>query len=334
MPGNDINIDVKANTGDAEKGIDRVAGKTETAAQKMSRAGRKLTIGVTVPLVAAGAAAFSMASDLDEATSQARQVFGEGADGIIDAAQNMEDSFSETEFLAFASTFGDIAQGMGFAKDEADDLSIGVLDLGQDLASFKNLPTEQAINAITAAMTGEREQLKSLGIVIDEAMVKERALADTGKESAAALTRQEKATATLALITEQSTNAIGDFDRTSDGAANTRNEPHTDRYATARLGEQACASVRVDVADHAESRSDIRRARRGTRAGHVDHIEADNQLRESGWRRGHVGAGDGGRTTRVDRTDRRARSARCRRRRSVGQVQGRRRPARCHRPGT
>jgi hypothetical protein len=188
--------------------------------KRMQSSGRRMTAGLTLPLAAAGIAAFKMASDLDESTSQAETVFGDAADAMIRDAQNLTDSFSESEYLAFAGNIGDIAQGMGFARAASAELSTSVLSLGQDLGSFKNLPTEQAVNAITSAMTGEREALKSLGIVVNEAMVKQEALAlglgDVNRE----LTQQEKAQATLSLITAASTNAIGDFDRTSDGAAN------------------------------------------------------------------------------------------------------------------
>ena len=145
MPANQIDIKVTADTSDAKKGLDGVAKSGESMGEKMSATGRKMSLGVTLPLAAAGVAAFKLASDLGEATSQAEQVFGDGADGIIDAAQNMTDSFSEEEYLSFASTFGDIAQGIGFAKDEADDLSIGVLSPAQDLGPFKTPPPEQAV---------------------------------------------------------------------------------------------------------------------------------------------------------------------------------------------
>ncbi len=220
MAGNKVRIDVTANTKDAEAGLDRVSKSGQSLGQKMGAVGKKMTVGLTLPLVAAGAAAFKMASDLGEATSQAEQVFGTNASEIIKASENMADSFSQEEFLSMASNLGDIAQGMGFTRESATLLSTDVLSLAQDLGSFKNLPTEQAVQAITAAMTGERESLKSLGIVVNQAMVDERAHADRIAGVTGELTMQEKAQATLALVTEASANAIGDFDRTADGAAN------------------------------------------------------------------------------------------------------------------
>jgi len=73
---------------------------------------------------------------------------------------------------------------------------------------------------ITTALTGERESLKQLGIVVQETEVQQRAMANTGKTVATSLTQQEKATATLELITAKAGKAVGDLARTQESAAN------------------------------------------------------------------------------------------------------------------
>jgi len=95
-----------------------------------------------------------------------------------------------------------------------------ITKLAGDLSSFNNLPTEQVLMGINSALTGEREQMKQLGVVILEADVISKAFAQTGKDVAKSLTQQEKATATLALITERAGVAIGDLNRTQGSAAN------------------------------------------------------------------------------------------------------------------
>ena len=74
---------------------------------------------------------------------------------------------------------------------------------------------------MTSALTGERESLKSLGIVIKQTDVDQKALQMTNKSSVKELTNLEKAQATVALITEASSDAIGDLDNTQDSFANT-----------------------------------------------------------------------------------------------------------------
>jgi hypothetical protein len=109
---------------------------------------------------------------------------------------------------------------MGFAQQASADFAQQVVQLSGDLGSFNNIPTAEVAAAIQSALTGEREQLKRLGIVIRETDVQQRAMIETGKTSAKALTDQEKATATLALISERAGVAVGDLERTQDSAAN------------------------------------------------------------------------------------------------------------------
>ncbi|KKL72230.1 hypothetical protein LCGC14_2087000, partial [marine sediment metagenome] len=184
---------------------------------------------------AAGIAAFKFGSDLSESLSQVGTVFGEEANKVVAASENMNDAFAQAEFLAFAGNIGDIAQGLGIAKDEADDVALSVLSLGQDLSSFKNVPIEQAVNAITNALTGERDSLKGLGIVLKDTDVKQRALEMGLWDGVEALSSVAQAQATMSLITEKSANSIGDFARTADGAANKA------RILKANLLDQAAA---------------------------------------------------------------------------------------------
>jgi hypothetical protein len=99
-------------------------------------------------------------------------------------------------------------------------MAIEITKLAADLASFNEVPTSETLHAITSALTGEREQLKQLGIVVLQEDVNFRAFANTSKTVAKNLTAQEKATATLQIITERAGVAVGDLDRTSGSAAN------------------------------------------------------------------------------------------------------------------
>lgn len=127
---------------------------------------------------------------------------------------------SRTEAQEMIATTTAIAQGMNFTGSEAADLGFDIVKLAGDLQSFNDVPIERTHNAITTALTGEREALKSLGIVIRETEVQERALANTGRDAADALTQQEKATATLELITQKAGVAVGDLERTATSSAN------------------------------------------------------------------------------------------------------------------
>jgi hypothetical protein len=141
------------------------------------------------------------------------------------AAKQFQDSFGLAEVTAksMLSATGDLLSGLGMTGDAALDMSVQVNTLASDLASFTNFSggAEGASAALTKALLGERESVKALGIVIREEDVQQR-LAAAGKDKlTGAALLQAKAEATLKIALEQSKNAIGDYERTSDSAANT-----------------------------------------------------------------------------------------------------------------
>ncbi|MEM7416790.1 MAG: hypothetical protein AAF389_14890 [Gemmatimonadota bacterium] len=166
--------------------------------------------------------AFELGSSVEETQSKFNTVFGDSTQavqGFIDSYGTIA-GLSDQQAQAVLSTTGSIVQGLGFAQQASAEMSVSAVQLAGDLSSFNNVPIEETSRAIQAALTGEREQLKRLGIVLREADVQQRALANSGKANASALTDQEKATATLQLITERAGVAVGDLARTQDSAAN------------------------------------------------------------------------------------------------------------------
>jgi hypothetical protein len=166
-------------------------------------------------------ATISAASDFEETASKFGVVFSSISDQAEEAAEKLEESFglsSQTSRQLLSDT-GDLLTGFGFTQDAALGLSQQVNELAVDLASFTNFSggAEGASQALTKALLGERESIKSLGIAITEADIKQLA-EDNGVVGE--LTRQQKAALTLELAIRQSKNAIGDFARTQEGFAN------------------------------------------------------------------------------------------------------------------
>ena len=127
-------------------------------------------------------------------------------------------------------TLYNMTTSMGLTKDASYELSTGLAQLGEDMASFYNLSSEEAFTKLRSGLTGEAEPLKALGILVDEQTIKQVAyrtgIAKTGEE----LTQQEKVLARYRAILEQTGNAQGDLARTMDSPANqlrrTLNEIH------------------------------------------------------------------------------------------------------------
>jgi len=210
-------------TKDFQRGVQKT--QTDLGRLKKGITGAQVAFAglVTSGFVIGAKRAFELGAAVEETASKFSTVFGPAADDVqefVDQFASMA-GLSETAAKEVVATTGAIVQGMGLAQEASADYAEQVVRLAGDLSSFNNIPIEETSRAIQAAITGEREQLKRLGIVILEADVQKRALAETGKKLVKDLTQEEKAQATLALITERAGVAVGDLARTQDSAANT-----------------------------------------------------------------------------------------------------------------
>lgn len=161
-------------------------------------------------------------SDVEEFESKFKTVFKGVEEQAFSSFTIMGDAVwrSRTELIKHAWTVGNVFKPLWFATDQALVLSENMIKLAIDVASFNNVSDDQAINAFTRALTGEREALKSLGIVISEADVKTKALelglAKQGEE----LSKTAKAMATYQLLLDNTADAQGDAIKTADSFAN------------------------------------------------------------------------------------------------------------------
>jgi hypothetical protein len=217
------------------KGLD----KLDNVGKKLSRVGADMTRNYTLPIAAAGAATIKFASDLDEATSKAAQVFTTQSERIQREAQNLDDAFSEATFLDTAGTFGALLQSMGLVEEEAADLSLKWLDLSQDMASFHNTNPQEALDAIRSALAGEFEPLKRYGVMLNQATIEQAALESGIWDGVDAMTAQERTLAINEELWRQQSKVVGDFERTADGVANkSRTLLANFQDTAAALGEQ------------------------------------------------------------------------------------------------
>jgi hypothetical protein len=215
--------------------------------EKLRNAGLALSIGVTLPVALMARSLKNAARDAIETRTKFATVFA----GISTEAQSMADNLATgfgltgTESRKLLGDTADLLTGFGFTQKAALDMSKRVNELSVDLASFQNLQggTTRASLILTKALLGEAEGAKLLGVAINQTTPQWKALfevisggeklvtehiekiletkraQDFVKQATKGATRmseiQTKAIIALALATEQSKNAIGDFARTS-----------------------------------------------------------------------------------------------------------------------
>lgn len=222
----DIKVMIKAILADKDfkkgmKGMQTSFGKTEKKSKsffKTIKAGW-LIIGVGVLAAVKGfKSLIKAAGDAQEVFSKFNTVFRDVRKEADLVAKNLARNFGLSSIKAreLLSDTGDLLTGFGFTQKASLDLAKQVNELAVDLASFTNFSggAEGASKALTKALLGERESVKSLGISILEADVNAKVLLNTQKGLIFASERQAKAYATLEIAQEQSKNAQGDFART------------------------------------------------------------------------------------------------------------------------
>ena len=173
-------------------------------------------------VAAAGGAAIlglvNQAGKAEETMSKFQVVFGDFANETLDWAGDFSKAVGQSELdtARWLSGFQDLLIPMGFTRKEATELSKQFTKTGVDLGAFtdETISTEDAMRKMQAGITGEREGLKQLGIVIDESDIKNIAYREGLIEQGAELTKQQKAIATYMGIVEQSQDAIGQAQET------------------------------------------------------------------------------------------------------------------------
>lgn len=208
--------------------VNKGLGSVDKSNKKLSKSTKKtktdfMALGAKL-LGAVGTIALfaKKASDLEEVTSKFSTVFKDVAIEAERMAKGLQDSYgmSTIESKKLLGNTADLLTGFGMTSEAALQLSNQTQQLAADLGSFNNISAERASLALTKAYFGERESLKELGIIITETSLKERMRAEGMNKLTGNALLQAKADMTLKMAMEQSKNALGDYGRTQDSAAN------------------------------------------------------------------------------------------------------------------
>lgn len=163
---------------------------------------------------------FDLGAQMELLSQKAETVFAETLPEVTKAARENANAMGLTtsQYIDAAAAVGDLLIPMGFARQEAADISTELVNLSGALSEWTGgqIAAEDVARTLSKAMLGEREELKQLGIAISEADVQAR-LAEKGmKNLTGEMLQQAKAAATLELITEKSVDAQTAFANNSD----------------------------------------------------------------------------------------------------------------------
>jgi len=219
----------------------KTIGKIGKAMQGLKKIATVAALAAAAALAAFAVSAVKAASDLEEAVNKSNEVFGASVQLVREFAETSADSFGLSKRAAneYAGTLGIILTGSGLAQDAAAGMSIDLLKLAADMASFNNIPIDVALEKLRAGLVGETEPLRTVGVLLNENAVKTEAYAAGIAAQGAVLTDAQKVQARYNIILEQTAVQQGDFARTSESASNaTRRASATFEDLRAMIGER------------------------------------------------------------------------------------------------
>ena len=218
-------INLKANTAALAKDFEKATGLSHSASKKISQALKLIGVAALAAGAALGAigiASVKMAMDAVESENLFEVSMGRMAKAARAWSEDLSASLGLNAFEVrkMVGTFDVMTKSLGVAEEQAFEMSKGLTQLAQDMASFFNLRPEEAFLKLQSGITGEVEPLKRLGILVNEAITKQTAYSAGIAKQGAQLTEVQKVQARYLAIMNQTSAAQGDLARTIDSPTN------------------------------------------------------------------------------------------------------------------
>ena len=233
-------IKIIADAASARRELDETSSKFDRFEAGLDRATGPALAAVGA-IGALGTAAYNSASELQQTTGAVESVFGEYAAQVqsfaADAASNV--GLAESQYGSLASVLGAQLKNMGSPMEEVAGQTNDLVGLGADLAATFGGTTADAVSALSSLLRGERDPIERYGVSINQAAVD----AELARQGLDGLTgeaaKNAQLQATLALLTQQTADAQGQFAREAGTAAGAQQIANAEyENARAALGEQ------------------------------------------------------------------------------------------------
>lgn len=206
------------------EGLFSLASAGEQIGESLKNVGTKLTIGLTLPIAALGAASIKASSDFEETRNKAVVVFEEMGDAVVANARKAGTALgiSQTQYLDYASSIGAALKAGGLGIAESTALSEAAVKHFADLASFHNSRVEDVATAWQSAIRGQYEPIQRFFPFITNQFLitygTANGLIDANTKQ---LTANQRAIILNAIALNEELNpALDDFSETSGGLAN------------------------------------------------------------------------------------------------------------------
>ena len=198
-------------------------------------------VKITQMLLQLGIEGIQVASDLEEVQNVVDVTFGPAGAKKIEAwANEASKNFGLTELQAkrYSSTLGAMMKSSGMAEGDIAEISMNLAGLAADMASFYNLDFDTAFQKIQSGMAGMSQPLRQLGINMTETSIAAFAAANGFETEYSKMSEAEQILVRYQYLMKATSDAQGDFARTSDSYANSQRRVATGiETLKAQLGE-------------------------------------------------------------------------------------------------
>lgn len=183
---------------------------------------RIASTAVVLAFSAMAAKSLKMAIDVHESENLFSVSMGKMADAARSWSKDLSKSLglNQYELRRQIGVVNNMLTAMGMTEKGAFSMSKQFVELAQDMASFFDLPMEEAFQKLQSGISGEIEPLRRLGIMVDQNTVKQIALRKGLIEQGQELTQLQKTQLRWVAILDQTQKAQGDLARTMDSPAN------------------------------------------------------------------------------------------------------------------
>jgi hypothetical protein len=171
-----------------------------------------LALAGAVALTAAGIAGAFKSAQIKESIGAVEAIFKDSSKVVLKFADDVSNAFgrSKKSVLDASVQIGAILKSQGFTDSEAATNAITLLGTAMELAAQRGKTVQEAMVAMGAALRGEEEPIRALGITISEALVKKTIEADANLSQLAKTNDLgARAAARMILIQRQSADAFG-----------------------------------------------------------------------------------------------------------------------------
>ena len=162
--------------------------------------------------------ALTLGGDITEIDHIIESVFGENMTGYIEEwSRNAIKNFGIAQGAAkqYAGTLNAMFKASNITSDKSSVMALKMVELAGDLSAFYNIDTADAYQKIQAGLAGMVRPLRSLGLDLSVASLKEYALAQGITKSYTEMTQAEKVMLRYQYLLDHTQTQQGDFARTS-----------------------------------------------------------------------------------------------------------------------